>query len=121
MENQTLFAKDIGAEEWVSGFTLLGVPDDPVGVLCNIIKRIGMEPDGCADIRCYPNSAGKGGEGVQCYQPLTESFAVAGTWTKFGFTRVLVSSCRPYIIAEILKVLEEEIGVCLRFFGPILY
>lgn len=47
-------------------------------------------------IRYYPTGEGKGGEGVQVYQPLVESWLVISTWPAHGFTRVNLSSCKHF-------------------------
>jgi len=47
-------------------------------------------------VRYYPTGDGKGGEGVQVYQPLVESWLIISTWPAHGFTRINLSSCQRF-------------------------
>ena len=102
----------LGEMEQVSGFRCLGdpSPDELLSIMLSVIGVIGMESDGLPDIRHYPNGHGKGGHGTQIYQALTESWIVGGTWPAHGFTRIVLSSCKPYDIGMVQTILTKLIG-----------
>lgn len=89
---------NLGEREWQSGWRLAAVPNlqGVLNLSRQLINFVGMTPDGVPDVRYYPNGAGKGGEGVQVYQPLVESWLVISTWPAHGFTRVNLSSCKSF-------------------------
>ena len=90
--------QNLGEHEWQSGWRLAAVPTLQ-GVLHlsrQLINFVGMTPEGPPDVRYYPTCDGKGGEGVQVYQPLVESWLVISTWPAHGFTRINLSSCKHY-------------------------
>ncbi|MBV6343668.1 S-adenosylmethionine decarboxylase [Candidatus Magnetobacterium casensis] len=72
----------------------------------DIIDLVGMTIDGDPDIRHYPTPEGNGGQGIQLYQPLVESWLILGTWPEHGFLRVNLSSCKPYDIGIVRRYLE---------------
>jgi hypothetical protein len=74
-----------------------------------LINLVGMVPDGAPDIRVYPNN-GRGGNGIQIYQPLFESWLIISTWPDHGFVRVNLSSCKPFDFVEVGKYLVEKVG-----------
>jgi hypothetical protein len=88
----------LGAQEWQSGWRLAAVPalQEVIDLSRQLIAFVGMAPDGPPDVRHYPTEAGGGGEGVQVYQPLVESWLVISTWPAHGFTRVNLSSCKRF-------------------------
>ena len=88
----------LGRQEWQSGWRLAAVPtlEDALDLSRQLIAFVGMTPDGPPDVRFYPNAAGVGGEGVQVYQPLVESWLVISTWPVHGFTRINLSSCKHF-------------------------
>jgi hypothetical protein len=89
---------NLGEHEWQSGWRLQAVPVLPevLDLSRQLIAFVGMTPDGPPDVRLYPNAAGGGGEGVQVYQPLVESWLVISTWPAHGFTRINLSSCKRF-------------------------
>jgi hypothetical protein len=94
---------NLGEKEWQSGWRILFVPADDVtdlstvmGLCRNLIAFVGMTPDGPPDVRFYPTEGGKGGQGIQIYQPLVESWLVISTWPAHGFTRINLSSCKQF-------------------------
>ena len=108
----------LGQEEFVTGFTLEGCPTEPelVDILLELIHTIHMTPDGSPDVRCYPNSNGKGGYGCQVYQPLTESWVIGGTWEEHKLTRVVISSCKHYMVSTVKDFLSWKIGKVVTAF-----
>lgn len=98
---------DLGMNERLSCFRFPAVPskDQCLEIIRIIIQAIGMTVDGELDIRIYPNQDGKGGDGVQIYQPLVESFLIIGTWPQHGFIRIYLASCKPYEVDKVDKLL----------------
>jgi S-adenosylmethionine/arginine decarboxylase-like enzyme len=98
---------NLGANERLSCFRFPVLPSRErcLEIIRLVIHAIGMTVDGPPDIREYPNQHGQGGEGVQIYQPLVESFMVIGTWPAHGFTRIYLASCKPYEVDKINKLL----------------
>lgn len=107
---------ELGIEEQLVGFTLQGAPSSPMllHTMIEIIRAVGMTPDGPPDIRHYPNGHGAGGCGCQIYMPLTESWMIGGTWTKLNITRVVLSSCKLYNEEKVRSLLESQIGSILK-------
>ena len=64
----------LGKEELQAGWRIGAVPtlQGVIGLSKKIIAYVDMTPDGPPDVRFYPTQGGKGGEGVQLYQPLVE-------------------------------------------------
>jgi hypothetical protein len=91
--------KVFGDTEWVTCWRLrwLPTPEELLSVIDQLINLVGMESDGDPDIRSFPNADGKGGKGCQIYRALTDSYVMAGTWEDLGITRILLSSCKPYL------------------------
>ena len=89
---------NLGEHEWQSGWRLAAVPNlqGVLNLSRALINFVGMTPDGPPDVRYYPTGDGKGGEGVQVYQPLVESWLMISTWPAHGFTRINLSSCKYY-------------------------
>jgi hypothetical protein len=89
---------NLGEHEWQSGWRIDAVPNlqGVLNLSRNLITFVGMTPDGPPDVRHYPTEAGKGGAGVQVYQPLVESWLVISTWPAHGFTRINLSSCKHF-------------------------
>ena len=90
--------QNLGEHEWQSGWRLAAVPTLQ-GILHlsrQLIHFVDMTPEGPPDVRYYPTGDGKGGEGVQVYQPLVESWLVISTWPAHGFTRINLASCKHY-------------------------
>jgi hypothetical protein len=108
----------LGEAELVSGFCCQGVPSPKrlALILERIIWAVGMTLDGPPDISNYPNADGKGGEGCQVYQKLVESWIVGGTWPAHGFTRIVLSSCKPYDTGLVKRLLESHIGPITKMF-----
>jgi hypothetical protein len=75
----------------------------------DLITLVGMTPDGPPDVHHYPTGDGKGGEGVQVYSPLTESWLIISTWPAHGFTRINLSSC-TYFNHQIVSAYLRQIG-----------
>ena len=90
--------QNLGEYEWQSGWRLAAVPvlQEVLNLSRQLINFAGMTTEGPPDVRYYPTGDGKGGEGVQVYQPLVESWLVISTWPAHGFTRVNLSSCKHY-------------------------
>ena len=111
--------QNLGKQEWQSGWRIQWVPEQDITdlhVVLNLsrdlIAFVGMTPDGHPDVRYYPTGEGKGGEGVQVYQPLVESWLVISTWPAHGFTRINLSSCQHYdhgAVSNYLKRIGEVI------------
>jgi hypothetical protein len=89
---------NLGEQEWQSGWRVLAVPtlQGVLNLSRQLIAFVGMTPDGPPDVRYYPTGDGKGGEGVQVYQPLVESWLIISTWPAHGFTRINLSSCQHF-------------------------
>ena len=106
----------LGLEEQVCAYTCQGVPstENLALILERLVYAVGMTLDGPPDISSYPNADGKGGEGCQIYQKLTESFVVGGTWPAHGFTRIVLSSCKPYEQETVEAILTGSIGPITR-------
>lgn len=99
----------LGANERLSCFRFEVIPslEKCLEIIRVVIQAIGMTVDGEPDIRIYPNQDGKGGEGVQIYQPLAESFMVIGTWPAHGFIRIywpLASHTRSIRLINFLRL-----------------
>ena len=121
--------KGLGLYELQCGWRVRFVPRSAasaVKLATELISLVGMTPDGEAeiDIRSYPNEQGNGGQGFQVYlrrvyQPLVESWIIIGTWPEHGFTRINLSSCKPYepgqvssylsLLGEVVKEYEQEL------------
>ena len=99
----------LGADERLSCFRFRVVPSTLrcLEIIRVVIQAIEMVTDGPPDVRVYPNLDGKGGEGVQIYQPLVESFMIIGTWPAHGFTRIYLASCKPYNVDKVQEFLES--------------
>jgi S-adenosylmethionine/arginine decarboxylase-like enzyme len=113
---------NLGEKEWQVGFRIVprpskwGLLENPQSLLrlaWGLIEFIGMTKDGNPDVRFYPAN-GKGGTGIQLYQPLVESWLVVGTWPEHGIIRVNLSSCKPYDHEAVKQWLEEQIGTILK-------
>lgn len=109
----------LGANERLACFRFPTVPSVSrcVEIVRIIICAIGMTLDGKPVINIYPNQDGKGGTGVQIYQPLVESFMIIGTWPAHGFIRIYLASCKQYevdkvdhLLATILKCDSDMSG-----------
>ena len=89
---------DLGVHEWQSGWRLAATPNlqGVLNLSRGLIAFVNMTPDGPPNVRFYPTGEGKGGEGVQVYQALVESWLVISTWPAHGFTRINLSSCQHY-------------------------
>lgn len=100
----------LGKQELQAGWRLGGVPGDlqVIEIAGRLINFVGMTQDLPADIRSYPNSAGRGGLGVQGYFPLTESWLIISTWPAHGFTRINLSSCKPFDPIAVGNFLRRE-------------
>jgi S-adenosylmethionine/arginine decarboxylase-like enzyme len=85
--------------------------------MLDVIAAVGMTPDGVPRIDIFPNNKGAGGQGVQIYQVLTESWIVGGTWPVHGKTRVVLSSCKPYDASMVVDLLAERIGPLVNGVG----
>ncbi len=89
---------NLGEKEWQSGWRIRVMPNlqGILNLSRQIIYFVGMTPDGPPDVRSYPTQGGKGGEGIQIYQPLVESWLIISTWPSHGFTRINLSSCKRF-------------------------
>lgn len=112
---------NLGEKEWQSGWRIKAVPTLQ-GVLHlsrQLIALSGMTPDGPPDVRYYPNEMGGGGEGVQVYQPLVESWLVISTWPAHGFTRVNLSSCQQFNHGALASFLSRMGEVLMEWHLPL--
>lgn len=89
---------NLGEQEWQSGWRIATIPtlQGVLNLSRQLIAFVNMTSDGPPDVRYYPTGEGKGGEGVQVYQPLVESWLVISTWPAHGFTRINLSSCKHF-------------------------
>lgn len=110
---------NLGEEEFLIGYTFLGVPAAPdlVDIMLEVIAAIGMTPDGPPKIDIFPNYNGCGGIGCQIYQVLTESWIIGGTWPIYNKTRIVLSSCKEYDQNVAIKIMESRIGKLLPTVG----
>jgi hypothetical protein len=108
----------LGKEELQAGWRVGAVPtlQGVIDLSRHIIAFVGMTPDGSPDVRFYPTQGGKGGEGVQLYQPLVESWLIISTWPAHGFTRVNLSSCQPFDPVAVGNFLEKEFQAKIQSF-----
>ena len=108
----------LGKEELQAGWRIGAVPtlQGVIGLSKKIIAYVDMTPDGPPDVRFYPTQGGKGGEGVQLYQPLVESWLIVSTWPAHGFTRVNLSSCMDFDPVAVGNFLEKEFGSKIQAF-----
>ena len=113
---------NLGRFERQSGWLARGylAPDRCVLLALNLIDLVGMTPDGGPDIRFYPNAQGNGGQGVQVYQPLVESWLVIGTWPELGLVRVNLSSCKEYDPQAVQAHLEAQVGPVIKSYSEVL-
>lgn len=95
-------------------------PDRCLMLALNLIELVGMTPDGSPDLRFYPTAAGKGGYGVQVYQPLVESWLIIGTWPELGLIRVNLSSCKEYDPQAVGAYLAATIGPVTKSYSEVL-
>ncbi len=88
----------LGLRELQAAWRIEAVPDLDflLALSRKLIKFVGMTTDGAPDVRHYPNGAVNGGIGIQVYQPLVESWLIISTWPEHGFTRINLSSCKPF-------------------------
>lgn len=110
---------NLGKEEFLVGRTFQGSPDAPelLAIMLDVIDAVGMTPDGVPRVDIFPNMKGAGGQGVQIYQVLTESWIIGGTWPVHNKTRVVLSSCKPYDSEMVIALLEEMIGPVISGVG----
>jgi hypothetical protein len=100
---------NLGEHEWQSGWRIAAVPtlQGVLSLSLQLIAFVGMTMDGPPDVRHYPTKDGKGGEGVQAYSPLTESWLIISTWPAHGFTRVNLSSCKYFDHQAVTQFLQQ--------------
>jgi hypothetical protein len=108
---------NLGEHEWQSGWRLAAVPtlQGVLNLSRDLIALAGMTPDGPPDVRHYPTGDGKGGEGVQVYQPLVESWLVISTWPAHGFTRIHLSSCKYFDHERVSEFVRRIGGVLMDY------
>lgn len=101
--------KVFGDIEWVTCWRMRWspTPEELLSVIDQLIEHVGMTTDGDPDIRIFPNAEGKGGIGCQIYRALTESYVMAGTWPDLDLTRILLSSCKPYLAKSAGNMLKR--------------
>ncbi len=112
--------KDFGLIEQQAGWRVQGNlnTSEVVALSYDLIRFVGMQPDGMPTLDRYPKS-GKGGEGIQVfhrsriYEPLTESWVVISTWPLHGFIRVNLSSCKPFHVDAVASFLAQRVGPIL--------
>jgi len=73
------------------------------------VAAIGMTPAYSQTRHDYPAN-GKGGNGLQVYQPITESFIALETWPDFNGAYLIVCSCKPFS-AQPLHALLARYGL----------
>jgi hypothetical protein len=92
-------------------FPLILSLKDAKTTIQNVIAFVHMTLDGTPDITIYPNQDGKGGEGLQIYQKLVESFMVIGTWPAHKLTRIYLASCTPFEVEPLTSFLSQTLMV----------
>ena len=100
-----------GLEEQQAGWRVKGALslDQCLDLSKKLIAFVGMTPDGLPTVDNYPKG-GKGGQGVQVYQPLFESWLMISTWPAHGFVRINLSSCKPFDAHNVGEFLQAQIG-----------
>lgn len=93
-----------------AAFALKGPSDlDSVVAMVNrVIAALGMTIANLPTCHRYPNEAGKGGLGLQYYQPISESSIKVETFENLGGLYLSVESCVPFDFTRLTRVVSAE-------------
>ena len=75
-------------------------------IIEGMMKRIDMTKVHYPINYHYPVDS-KGGRGFTYIQPITESFIAFDVWPNFGGAYVVICSCKPFWLKEVVKALHD--------------